>query len=61
LIIQRNQRIGREHDFSRMRARNRYRFAYRVKDSELAQRKIDIGFFRDMRRDGRKFKTGIGQ
>ena len=61
LIIERNQRIAREHDFSRMRARNRYRLAHRVEDGELAQGKIDIELFRDIRRDGRKFKTGGGE
>ena len=61
LIVERNQRIGREHDFLRMRARNRYRFAHCVTDSELAQGKVDIESFRDIRRDSRKFKTGFGQ
>lgn len=60
-IVERNQRVRGEDDSSWMCASNRDRFADRIECSQLAQRKVDIEFFGDARRDARKFKTRVRQ
>jgi len=58
LAIKRDERVGREHNFSRICARGRQAFADRIKRSQFAQRKIDMQFFIDLRRRDFKFITG---
>ena len=56
--IKRDERVGREHNFSRMRARDGQAFADRIERGQFAQRKIDMQFFIDLRRRDFKFITG---
>lgn len=56
--IKRDESVGREHNFSLMRARDRETFADRIERGQFTQRKIDIQFFIDLRRCDVELETG---
>ena len=61
VIVNCDESIGRKHNFVRMCARRRQGFANRVQGGQLAEGKIDIKPFGDVRRARFEFESRFSQ
>ena len=61
VVIERNKRIGCEHDLVRICSSERRSFSDGIPHRQLPQRKIEIKFFRDARRDGFEFESSLSK
>ena len=60
-VIERDERVGREHDLIWIFSCDRHAFPNGVPHRQLAQRKIQIELFCDARRDAFEFESGFGE